>query len=49
MRLLTGTLFGIGIVWYTYTYLDIAITRQGHPLAGRVATDSFKELEKFSI
>jgi len=49
MRLLTGTLFGMVIVWYTYPYLDKAITYQGHPLAGRVASGSIKETEKFTI
>jgi len=26
MRLLTGILFGLGVVWYTYPYLDTAIS-----------------------
>ena len=26
MRLLTGILFGLGVVWYTYPYLDAAIS-----------------------
>jgi uncharacterized membrane protein len=32
MRLLTGILFGLGIVWYTYPYLDKAITSQNPPI-----------------
>ncbi len=28
MRLLTGVLFGIGFIWYTYPYLDIVFSRR---------------------
>jgi uncharacterized membrane protein len=28
MRLLTGVMFGIGFVWYTYPYMDIAFSQQ---------------------
>jgi uncharacterized membrane protein len=34
MRLLSGILFGIGIVWYTYPYLDMLFSSQDHlPMA----------------
>jgi len=32
MRLLTGILFGLGIVWYTYPYFDKAFTPQDQSL-----------------
>ena len=49
MRLLTGVLFGMGIVWYTYPYLDHAITSPDQPLAARPASEPVKQPEKFSI
>jgi uncharacterized membrane protein len=35
MRLLTGILFGLGIVWYTYPYLDKAFPHQDQPVVVR--------------
>lgn len=34
MRILTGFLFGIGIVWYTYPYLDKMMTNLAGPILG---------------
>jgi uncharacterized membrane protein len=37
MRLLSGILFGIGVVWYTYPYLDKLFRPQDdHPLVGAI-------------
>ena len=33
-RLLTGILFGLGIVWFGYPYLDEALSSQAQPAAG---------------
>jgi uncharacterized membrane protein len=49
IRLLTGILFGMGIVWYTYPYLDHVITLPDQPLAARPASEPVKQPEKFSI
>ena len=40
MRLLTGLLFGMGIVWYTYPYLDKAFTPQIHTQVVKAAPDT---------
>ncbi len=48
MRLLTGVLFGIGFVWYTYPYLDAAFSRRVR--AENMNTQSLPTLdEKSSI
>ena len=49
IRLLTGMLFGLGIVWYTYPYLDHAITLPDQLLAAHTAPDPVKPAEKYSI
>jgi uncharacterized membrane protein len=49
IRLLTGILFGMGIVWYTYPYLDHVITLPDQPLAARPSSEPVKQPEKFSI
>ncbi len=49
IRLLTGMLFGMGIVWYTYPYLDHAITLSDTPLASRPAPDRAGNPEKLSV
>ncbi len=49
IRLLTGILFGMGIVWYTYPYLDHVITLPDRPLAARPSSEPVKQPEKFSI
>jgi len=49
MRLLTGLLFGIGCVWYTYPYLDKALTPQDQPVFTKAASDSMKMHEKYNV
>ncbi len=49
MRLLTGILFGIGIVWYTYPYLDKAFTRPDRPIPVRVLAEPDKVHERTVI
>ncbi len=49
MRLLTGVLFGIGIVWYTYPYLDRAMTTQGQPIGSGLASGPVKKPEKSTV
>jgi uncharacterized membrane protein len=46
MRLLTGLWFGIGIVWYTYPYLDRAFTRPDRPITIRVSPEPESVYEK---
>jgi uncharacterized membrane protein len=45
MRLLTGIMFGIGIVWYTYPKLENIITPQGESLAEGDTTSQVKRSE----
>ena len=35
MRLLTGALFGIGVVWFGFPYMDLALSEQTRILATR--------------
>jgi len=49
MRLLTGVLFGIGSVWYTYPYLDKALAPQDQPMFPMAASDSTNTREKFTV
>jgi hypothetical protein len=44
MRLLSGILFGIGIVWYTYPYLDKAFAPQDSPMAARLMSEQKNQL-----
>jgi hypothetical protein len=37
MRLITGVLFGLGIVWFGYPYLDAAFSPETPPAAQRTA------------
>jgi len=37
MRLLTGVLFGLGVVWFGYPYLDEAFSPDTRPLAAGIA------------
>jgi len=46
MRLLTGILFGIGIVWYTYPYLDRVFTAQGESLIMRTISSQTRQAEE---
>jgi uncharacterized membrane protein len=36
MRLLTGVLFGIGVVWFGFPYLDLALSEQARILSARI-------------
>jgi uncharacterized membrane protein len=36
MRLLTGVLFGLGIVWFGFSYLDDAFSQQGRYLESKL-------------
>ena len=47
MRLLTGLLFGIGSVWYTYPYLDKAFTLQDHPMVKMASSAANNSYEKY--
>jgi uncharacterized membrane protein len=49
IRLLTGMLFGMGIVWYTYPYLDHVISSSDLPSAHRLTSDSAGMPEKYSV
>jgi uncharacterized membrane protein len=49
MRLLSGFLFGMGIVWYTYPYIDKAFTPQDQPMAVRAVSDQTKRPEKYTL
>ncbi|OGN94170.1 MAG: hypothetical protein A2Y88_04050 [Chloroflexi bacterium RBG_13_48_10] len=47
MRLLTGILFGLGIVWYTYPYLDKAFGPHGKSHIVKADTSSTNTSEKY--
>lgn len=50
IRLLTGILFGVGIVWYTYPYIDHIIASPEQPLAAaRPVPDGLRKPEKSSV
>lgn len=49
MRLLSGFLFGMGIVWYTYPYIDKAFTPQDQPMVVGAVSDPTKRPEKFTL
>jgi uncharacterized membrane protein len=49
MRLLTGFMFGLGIVWYTYPYLDKAFSPQDQSVVVRAVSDPTREPEKFTV
>ncbi len=50
MRLLTGMLFGLGIVWYTYPYLDHVIASPDQPLAAaRPVSGAAQKPENISV
>jgi hypothetical protein len=42
MRLVTGILFGFGIVWFTYPYINIAITPQIQTSKNILTSQPFK-------
>jgi len=49
MRLLTGILFGLGIVWYTYPYLDNAFSPQGRSITVKADSKGTNPTEKNTI
>ena len=49
MRLLTGVLFGIGFVWYTYPYLDTAFSRRARAETMNTQSLPTKGYEKSSL
>jgi uncharacterized membrane protein len=49
IRLLTGILFGLGIVWYTYPYLDKAFAPQNQSINMKADSISNKRSEKYVI
>jgi uncharacterized membrane protein len=49
MRLLTGLMFGIGSVWYTYPYLDKAFAPQDRSIIMKAASDSTITHEKYPV
>jgi uncharacterized membrane protein len=49
MRLLTGLMFGIGCVWYTYPYLDNVLAPQDQPMVIRTASNPSNMHEKYII
>lgn len=49
MRLLTGIMFGLGIVWYTYPYLEKAFAPRERPMLVRASLDPTNEPEKSVI
>lgn len=49
MRLLTGLMFGIGTVWYTYPYLDKVLAPQDRSPIMRSVSDSMKTHERYPV
>jgi len=49
MRLLTGLMFGIGTVWYTYPYLDKVFAPQDRSIIMRATSDSTKTHERYPV
>ncbi len=49
MRLLSGILFGMGIVWYTYPYLDHAIRAQELPITAGPVPDPVRKPENSTV
>jgi uncharacterized membrane protein len=48
MRLLTGILFGLGIVWYTYPYLDKAVVPQYQSIIVKADSTVSNNSEKYN-
>jgi len=49
MRLLTGILFGLGIVWYTYPYLDKAFSPRDRFIVVRADSKETNTPEKYTV
>jgi uncharacterized membrane protein len=49
MRLLTGILFGLGIVWFAYPYLDNAFAPQDQSVVREAGSHSTSVSEKYTI
>jgi hypothetical protein len=49
MRLLTGLLFGMGIVWYTYPYMDKVFDPQDQPKVVMAKSDTASTAENYTI
>lgn len=47
MRLLTGILFGAGIVWFGFPYLDEFFTQEASILSNRLKPNPLKDVEDF--
>jgi len=47
MRLLTGILFGLGIVWFGFPYLDNLFIQEGSILSSRLKPNALKDVEDF--
>lgn len=45
MRLLTGVLFGVGIVWFSFPYLDAALTQQAQYVESRLKSYQQKTVD----
>ena len=45
MRLLTGILFGVGIVWFGYSFLDDSFSQQAHYLKSKLNFDQRKNVK----
>ena len=47
MRLLTGALFGVGVVWFGYPYLDDFFIQEANILSNRIKPNPLKNVEDF--
>jgi hypothetical protein len=47
MRLLTGILFGLGIVWFGFPYLDDFFIQEASILSNRIKPNPLKDAEDF--
>jgi hypothetical protein len=47
MRLLTGALFGVGVVWFGYPYLDDLFVQEASILSIRLKPNPLKNVEDF--
>ena len=47
MRLLTGTLFGLGVVWFGFPYLDELFVQEARVLSNRIKPDPLKDVEDY--
>ena len=47
MRLLTGALFGLGVVWFGFPYLDEIFIQEASILSNRIKPNPLKDVEDF--